>query len=105
MNCVFAFVVNGGREQHAKFAKEFRMRLPILIDDTGEIGETYGIYGVNHEDLKRPDYRNYVAPGMYLIDVEGLISAFWLASAPRGLPSPECLLGMLGYAEHNGGKY
>lgn len=105
MNCQFAFVVNGGREQHAKFARDLRMSLPILIDETGEIGETYGIYGVNHDDLKRQDYKNYIAPGMYLIDVEGLISAFWLASAPRGLPSPECLLGMLGYAEHNGGKY
>ncbi|HEX9997133.1 MAG TPA: redoxin domain-containing protein [Abditibacterium sp.] len=105
MNCSFAFVVNGGREPHAKFAREFRMSLPILIDETGEIGDKYGIYGVNHNDLRRDDYKNYVAPGVYVIDGEGEINAFWLASAPRGLPSPECILGILGYAEHNGGKY
>jgi len=105
MNCEFAFVVNGGRAEHAAFAREFRMRLPILIDETGEVGETYGIYGVNHDDLKRPNYKNYIAPAVYMMDVEGAISAFWLASAPRGVPSPECVLGILGYAEHNNGKY
>lgn len=105
MNCEFAFIVNGGREEHAKFAREFRMRIPILIDETGEIGEKYGVYGVNHDDLKRPDYKNYIAPAVYLMDVEGAVAAFWLASAPRGVPSPECILGILGYAEHNNGKY
>lgn len=105
MNCEFAFVVNGGREEHAKFAREFRMRLPILIDPDGSVGEKYGVYGVNHDDLKRDDYRNYIAPSVYLIDGDGEINAFWLASAPRGVPSPECILGILGYAEHNGGKY
>ena len=105
MNCTFAFVVNGGREEHAKFAREFRMSLPILIDPDGSVGETYGIYGVNHGDMKRDDYKNYIAPGVYLIDGDGEINAFWLASAPRGLPSPECMLGILSYAEHNDGKY
>ena len=105
MNCEFAFVVNGGRAEHAKFARDLRIALPILVDDDGSIGEKYGIYGVNHNDLKRDDYKNYIAPGVYLIDVEGNVSAFWLASAPRGLPSPEAILGILGYAEHNGGKY
>ncbi len=105
MNCEFTFVVNGGRAEHAKFAKDLRIALPILVDDDGAIGEKYGIYGVNHNDLKRDDYKNYIAPGVYLIDVEGEVSAFWLASAPRGLPSPEAILGILGYAEHNGGKY
>ena len=105
MNCQFAFVVNGGTEEHQKFAREFRMSLPILIDSDGKVGEDYGIYGVNHNDMKRDDYKNYIAPGVYLIDGEGEINAFWLASAPRGLPSPECMLGILGYAEHNDGKY
>ena len=105
MNCQFAFVVNGGREEHAKFARDLRMSLPILIDPDGKVGEDYGIYGVNHNDTKREDYKNYIAPGVYLIDGDGEINAFWLASAPRGLPSPETLLGILGYAEHNDGKY
>ena len=105
MNCQFAFVVNGGVEEHTKFAREFRMSLPILFDLDGKVGEQYGIYGVNHNDMKREDYKNYIAPGVYLIDGEGEINAFWLASAPRGLPSPEAMLGILGYAEHNGGKY
>jgi peroxiredoxin Q/BCP len=105
MNCQLAFVVNGGSEQHAKFAREFRMNLPILIDENGEVGDTYGIYGVNHNDMRRGEYKNYIAPGVYLIDGEGEINAFWLSSAPRGMPSPECILGILGYAEHNGGKY
>lgn len=105
LGCSFAFVVNGGREAHAKFAREFRMSLPILIDETGQVGEAYGVYGVNHDDMKRDDYRNYIAPSVYLLDGEGEINAFWLASAPRGVPTPECILGILGYAEHNGGKY
>jgi peroxiredoxin len=105
MNCEFAFVVNGGRAEHAKFAREFRMSLPILIDETGEVGEKYGIYGVNHNDLRRDDYKNYIAPSVYIMDGSGEVNAFWLASAPRGVPSPECVLGILGYAEHNGGKY
>ncbi len=105
MNCSFAFVVNGGTEQHAKFAREFRMSLPILIDSDGEIAEKYGVYGVNHGDMKRDDYKNYIAPSVYVIDGEGIVNAFWIASAPRGLPSPEAILGILGYAEHNGGKY
>jgi len=105
MNCSFAFIVNGGLEQHAKFAREFRMSLPILIDSDGEIGEKYGVYGVNHGDMRRDDYKNYIAPSVYVIDGEGTVNAFWIASAPRGLPSPEAILGILGYAEHNGGKY
>ncbi len=105
MNCEFVFIVNGGREEHKDFSRALRMRIPVLIDQSGEIGEKFGVYGVNHNDLRREDYKNYIAPGCYVIDVEGKISAFWLASAPRGLPSPECILGILGYAEHNGGKY
>ena len=105
MNCEFAFIVNGGRAEHAQFCKEFRMQLPILIDPDGEIGEKYGVYGVNHNDMKRDDYKNYIAPAVYLLDVAGEVAAFWLASAPRGVPSPECILGILGYAEHNDGRY
>ncbi len=105
MNCSFAFVVNGGMAEHAKFAREFRMSLPILIDPDGEIAEKYGVYGVNHGDMKREDYKNYIAPSVYVIDGSGEVNAFWIASAPRGLPSPEAILGILGYAEHNGGKY
>ena len=105
MGCEFAFLVNGGAEEHARYARENRMRLPILLDMDGAVGDMYGVYGVNHEDLKRPDYRNYIAPSCYLIDGAGKINAFWIASAPRGLPTPECILGMLGYAEHNGGTY
>jgi peroxiredoxin Q/BCP len=105
MNCEFAFVVNGGREEHAKFCREFRMTLPILIDLDGKVGDDYGVYGVNYNDMKRDDYRNYIAPAVYLIDGDGEINAFWLASAPRGMPTPESILGILGYAEHNGGKY
>jgi peroxiredoxin len=105
MNCHFAFLVNGGRAEHERCAREYRMRIPILIDEGGVVGETYGVYGVNHNDLKRQDYKNYIAPATYIIDVEGKVAAFWISSAPRGLPSPECILGILGYAEHNGGKY
>lgn len=105
MNCEFVFLVNGGRAEHRKFSDELRIRMRVLIDPTGEVGETYGIYGVNHNDLKRDDYKNYIAPSVYLIDAEGKISCFWLASSPRGLPSPEAILGILTYAEHNNWKY
>ncbi len=99
------FLVNGGRAEHAQFVEQFKIRPPLLIDEDGAVGTAYGVYGVNHNDMKRDDYKNYIAPGVYLIDGDGQINAFWLASAPRGLPSPECMLGILGYAEHNDGKY
>jgi thioredoxin-dependent peroxiredoxin len=105
MNCEFAFIVNGGMKEHGQFARELKMRIPVLVDENGEIGENYGVYGVNHNDLKRDDYKNYIAPSVYIINPDGTVSVFWLSSGPRGLPSPECILGILGYAEHNNGKY
>ncbi len=105
MNCELAFLVNGGREEHTRFAENHRLRPPILIDEDGAIGEAYGVYGVNNTDTWRPDYKNYVAPAVYLIDAQGLVSCFWILSGPRGRPSPECLLGILAYAEHNDWKY
>ncbi len=105
MNCELVFIVNGGREEHAQFHEKHRLRPPILIDEDGAVGETFGVYGVNHNDMQRDDYKNYIAPAVYLIDAEGEISCFWLLSGPRGRPSPECLLGVLAYAEHNNWKY
>lgn len=105
MNCEFVFLVNGGRAEHRAFADALKIRMRILVDPTGEVAETYGVYGVNHNDLKREDYKNYIAPSVYLIDSEGKVSVFWIASSPRGLPSPECILGILAYAEHNNWKY
>lgn len=105
MNCEIAFLVNGGREEHGRFVEQFKIRPPLLIDDDGAVGEAYGVYGVNHNNMKREDYKNYIAPAVYLIDAEGLVSCFWILSGPRGRPSPECLLGVLSYAEHNGWKY
>ncbi|MBI3921105.1 MAG: redoxin domain-containing protein [Armatimonadetes bacterium] len=105
MNCEIAFLVRGGRAEHARFAEEFKIRPPLLIDEEGSAGEAYGIYGVHGDDMKRDDYCNYIAPAVYLIDAEGLVSCFWLLSGPRGRPSPECLLGILSYAEHNDWKY
>ena len=105
MNCEVAFLVNGGRLEHTAFAHDFRIRPPLLIDEDGAIGEAYGIYGVNSRELKRDDYKNYTAPSVYLIDSEGKVACFWLLSGPRGRPSPESLLGILAYAEHNNWKY
>lgn len=105
MNCEIVFLVRGGREEHARFVEEFKIRPPLLIDEAGTFGEAYGIYGAHGNDTERDDYRNYIAPAVYLIDAEGLVSCFWLLSGPRGRPSPECLLGILSYAEHNDWKY
>lgn len=105
MNCETVFVVNGGRKEHAQFAQEFRMTLPILVDDDGAIGEKYGVYGVNHNDMKRDDYKNYIAPGVYLINADGTVGGFWLSSTPRGMPTPDALFGILAYAQSNGWKY
>lgn len=102
LNCSMVYVVNGGREEHARFAEQSRMSLPILIDEGGRVGETYGVYGVNSQ---RPGYPAYEAPSVYLLDAEGKVSCCWRLTGPRGVPSPECLLGILGYAEHNGWKY
>src|SRR2546426_7014748 len=30
----------------------------------------------------------------------GKMACYWILSGPRGRPSPECLLGVLAYAEH-----
>ncbi|HEX8551300.1 MAG TPA: peroxiredoxin family protein [Abditibacteriaceae bacterium] len=105
MNCEFVFLVNGGREEHLKFAEDLHLRIKILVDPTGEVAESYGVYGVNHNDKQRDDYKNYIAPSVYVIDSEGKVSVFWIASSPRGLPTPECILGILAYAEHNNWKY
>jgi peroxiredoxin len=105
MNCELVFLVNGGRVEHAQFVEKARLRPPLLIDEDGTVGATYGVYGVNHNDLKRDDYKNYIAPTVYLLDAEGQVSCFWILSGPRGRPSPEALLGILTYAEHNGWKY
>jgi len=105
MNCHLAFIVNGGQKEHAQFAENNKLRPPILIDHDGAVGDAYGVYGVNHDDMDRDDYKNYIAPSCYLIDTEGKVSAFWLLSGPRGLPTPETLLGMLGYAQHYDWKY
>lgn len=105
MNCEVVYLVNGGREEHRRFRQQFKIKPPILIDTEGTVGEAYGVYGVNSRELGRDDYKNYTAPAVYLIDAEGKVSCFWLLSGPRGRPSPECLLGILSYAEHNNWKY
>ena len=104
MNCELIFLVNGGRAEHTKFAEEFKIRPPLLIDEDGSIGAAYGLYEVN-QPFKGDDYKIYTAPAVVLVDAEGLISCQWLLSGPRGRPSPECLLGILSYAEHNDWKY
>ena len=103
MNCEIVFLANGGREDYRKYAEFMRLRSSILIDEDGSVGETYGVYGVNTP--VRGDLKTYLAPSIYLIDADGEISCFWLLSGPRGGPSPECLLGILAYAQHNGWKY
>jgi peroxiredoxin len=102
LNCEMVVIVNGGREQHARLAEALQLRIPILIDAGGAVGETYGIYGVNSQEADYPGYR---APSVYLLDAEGKVACCWRLTGPRGLPSPECLLGILAYAEHNGWKY
>ena len=103
MNCEIAFLSNGGREEYRKYAEFLRLRSPILIDEDGAIGEAYGVYGVNTPVTG--DLKTYLAPAVYLIDAEGCVSCFWILSGPRGRPSPESLLGILAYAQHNGWKY
>lgn len=105
MNCEVVFIVNGGAEEHRRFRETFKIRPRILIDQEGKVGEAYHIYGVNQRELNRDDYKNYTAPAVYLIDAEGKVSCFWILSGPRGRPSPECLLGILAYAEHNNWRY
>jgi hypothetical protein len=58
MNCEMVFLMNGGRKEHRAIAEALRMRQRILVDDDGTVGETYGVYGVNHNDMKRDDYKN-----------------------------------------------
>lgn len=106
LNCEMVFLCNGGQAQQAAFIEKLRIGLRILIDQNGAVGETYQVYGVNaNEDDKPEDYKNYIAPAVYLIDAEGKISCFWILSGPRGCPAPETLLTILAYAEHNGWKY
>jgi len=103
MNCEIAFLANGGRKEYKKYAEFLRLRSPILIDDDGAVGDAYGVYGVNTPFKK--NYNTYMAPSVYLIDAEGKVSCFWILSGPRGRPSPESLLGILCYAQHNDWKY
>jgi peroxiredoxin Q/BCP len=102
LNGEMVFIVNGGREQHAHYAEQARIGRPILVDEGGQIGEAYGVYGVNTNEAAYP---GFLAPTLHLIDAEGKISSSWYLTGPRGLPTPECLLGILGYAEHNDWKY
>jgi peroxiredoxin len=102
MNCEMVMLVNGGREQHKQFRDTFKIRPRILIDEDGAVGEAYDIYQVNR---KGSNYNYYMAPSVFLIDTEGNLSCFWILSGPRGRPSPECILGILSYAEHNDWKY
>ena len=105
MNCELVFLVNGGRAEHTKFHETFRLRPPLLIDEDGTVGTDYGVYGVNSRDMKRDDYKNYTAPSVFLIDIHGNLSCSWILSGPRGRPSPECLLGILTYAQSNNWTY
>lgn len=105
MNTELIYLVNGGREEHRKFRESFQIRPRILIDEDGSVGEAYGVYGVNSRELNRDDYKNYMAPSVYLIDSKGNVSCFWLLSGPRGRPSPECLLGILALAQKNDWTY
>jgi peroxiredoxin Q/BCP len=102
LNTEMVFVVNGGREPHARFAEMLGVRLPILVDEGGTVGETFGVYGVNSQEASYPGYK---APSVYLIDAEGKVACAWRLTGPRGLPTPECLLGILAHAEHNGWRY
>jgi peroxiredoxin len=102
MNCELVFLVNGGREEHQQFRDSFKLRPRLLIDEDGAVGEAYGIYQPNCQGSK---YKYYMAPAVFLIDAEGKISCCWILTGPRGRPSPECLLGVLAYAEHNDWKY
>jgi peroxiredoxin len=104
MNCELVFLVNGGRKEHAHFAEQFKIRPSLLIDEDGSVGEAYGLYEVN-QPFRDDDYKIYTAPAVVLIDADGEVSCQWLLSGPRGRPSPECLLGVLAYAAHNGWKY
>lgn len=105
MNTELVFLVNGGRQEHREFRDTFQIRPHILIDEEGEVGNAYGIYGVNSREMNRDDYKNFTAPSVYLIDAEGKVSCFWILSGPRGRPGPECLLGILALAKDNGWKY
>jgi peroxiredoxin len=96
-------MVNGGREEHRSFRETFKIRPRILVDEDGSVGDAYGIYQPNCQ--LKDSYRYYMAPAVYLIDADGNMSCYWILSGPRGRPSPECLLGILAYAQHNGWRY
>jgi peroxiredoxin len=103
MNTELVFIVRGGREEHRQFRETFKIRPRILIDEEGKVGEAYCMYQP-HCQLQ-DSYQYYMASSVYLIDAEGNLSCYWILSGPRGRPSPECLLGILAYAEHNDWKY
>ena len=44
-------------------------------------------------------YSYYMAPAVFLVDSKGDLSCYWILSGPRGRPDPECLLGILCYAQ------
>ncbi len=103
MNTELVFLVRGGREEHRRFRETFRIRPRILIDEDGSVGEMLDIYEP-HQQL--PDsYHYYMAPAVYLIDSKGRLACYWIMSGPRGRPSPECLLGMLAYAQSRDWTY
>jgi peroxiredoxin len=102
MNCEMLIMVNGGVEQHRQFRETFKIRPRILVDEDGSVGEMLGIYQVNR---KGKEYNYYMAPSVFLIDAEGKLACFWILSGPRGRPHPECILGILAYAEHNDWRY
>lgn len=103
MNTELVLLVRGGREEHQRFRREFKIKPQILVDDEGKVGEAYHIYEPNHQ--LEDSYHYYMAPAVYLINADGTLSAYWILSGPRGRPSPEALLGILSYAAHNDWKY
>ena len=103
MNAELVFLIRDGREEHRQFRETFKIKPRILIDEEGKVAEAYGIYQP-HCQLK-DSYKYYMASAVFLIDAEGNVACSWILSGPRGRPSPECLLGILAYAEHNDWKY
>ncbi len=103
MNCELFFVVRGGREQHRQFRERFSIRPRILIDEEGALGEAYGVYRPNSDE--GVGYLVYKASSVVLVDSQGKLSQFWHLSGPRGRPSPETILGILGLAKDQDWTY
>ena len=97
-------MLRGGREEHRHFREQFKIRPRILIDDDGAVGDMLGIYEPHHR-LGETGYFYYMAPAVFLVDSNGNLSCYWILSGPRGRPSPECLLGILAYAQHKDWVY